>query len=126
MPRGEDHQPLPQGTETVLLVDDEDSVRSVLAGALSQEGYRVLEAGNGKEALGLIQRCGESIDLLLTDVTMPEMDGEDLADRAKASRPNLKVLFMSGYPNPHLGQALLQKPFTLPVLIRRVRHILDT
>jgi YesN/AraC family two-component response regulator len=101
---------------------------------LKQQGYRVLEAANGEEALRLAQDTdGERIHLLLTDVVLPQMSGKELADQFKSSRPDLKVLYMSGYTdfavvhqgvlNP--GTHFLQKPFSLETLSQKIREALD-
>ena len=88
---------IPRGTETVLLVEDQDEVRRVARTILERFGYRVVEASDAGEALGLARQEQFAIDLLLTDVVMPGMDGRQLADRVLEARPGLKVLFMSGY-----------------------------
>ena len=124
---------LPRGTETVLLVEDEASVRSSVARALTRHGYRVVDAANGREALALLETWTEPIDLVLTDLTMPEMGGRELADHLHATRASLPVLFMSGYDAQSVashgtlpdGAALVEKPFTLETLLRRVRATLD-
>jgi PAS domain S-box-containing protein len=124
----------PRGSETVLLVEDEPSVRDLANRLLKQQGYRVLEAANGEEALRLAQDTdGERIHLLLTDVVLPQMSGKELADQFKSSRPDLKVLYMSGYTdfavvhqgvlNP--GTHFLQKPFSLETLSQKIREALD-
>ncbi|HXV42230.1 MAG TPA: ATP-binding protein, partial [Anaerolineae bacterium] len=123
---------LAQGTETILLAEDEAAVRDLAARALRQQGYTVLEAATGKEALRLAQ-LEKEIHLLVTDMVMPQMAGTELADRLKTARPSLKVLFMSGYTDskiiryglPHSGIAFLQKPFSAQRLIRKVRDMLD-
>ena len=125
---------LEQGTETILLAEDEGEVRDLAARALRQQGYTILEAADGTEALRLAQSQTEKeIHLLVTDMMMPQMGGTELADRLKAARPNLKVLFMSGYTDsaiirydlPKLGTTFLQKPFSPQRLIRKVRDMLD-
>ena len=124
---------LPRGTETVLLVEDETSVRSSVARALTRHGYRVVDAANGREALALLETWTEPIDLVLTDLTMPEMGGHELADHLHSARPTLPVLFMSGYDAQSVashgtlpdGAALVEKPFTMETLLRRVRATLD-
>src|SRR6185295_8082336 len=85
------------GTETILLVEDEDGVRSLARLVLESHGYSVLEAGNGEQALRMCQRSGRPIDLLATDVVMPHMSGPELARRLEASQPKMRVLLMSGY-----------------------------
>jgi two-component system, cell cycle sensor histidine kinase and response regulator CckA len=124
----------PRGSETVLLVEDEQEVRLLAHRLLSQQGYRVLEATNGVEALHVAQEHGgEKIHLLLTDVVMPQMGGKELADQLKILRPDIKVLYTSGYTdnavvhqgvlNP--GTHFLQKPFSLKTLSHKVREVLD-
>jgi CheY-like chemotaxis protein len=125
--------PLPRGDETVLLVDDEPSVRRVSARMLRDLGYRVLEAGGGRDGLNSAQRHKDEIALLLTDIVMPEMDGKQLAEQAAALMPRLKVIFTSGYPEVHLklrnawvkDRPLLQKPFFIAELATVVRRVLD-
>jgi PAS domain S-box-containing protein len=119
------------GTETVLLVEDEEQLRNVLARVLRGRGYTVLEADNGRSALELL--AGANVDLLLTDVVLPQVSGRALAEEAQRLRPGVRVLFMSGYTDDtilraellHHGVALLQKPFTAATLARKVREILD-
>jgi len=121
------------GVETVLVVEDEDAVRSMVREALEARGYRVLVARNGVEALDLAGRYGDYIDLLISDVIMPQMNGAELAQRLARLRPGLRVLFVSGYTDDaviRLGvleqrTAFLQKPFSLDVLARTVREVLD-
>jgi two-component system cell cycle sensor histidine kinase/response regulator CckA len=121
------------GTETVLLVEDEAGVRQLARMALEHNGYTVLEAAEGKEALDLVARHPGPIDLLLTDVVMPRMTGHELAARLTASRPDVKVLFMSGYNDDALlrqrllgePSAFLPKPFSPAVLAGTVRRLLD-
>lgn len=124
---------LPRGGETILLVEDEDIVRQLAQRILSRQGYRVLEARHPDEALQLTMRCQDRIDLLITDVVMPGMGGRELAERLSAWRPEIKVLFVSGYTDDAIVQHdisqeqvnFVQKPFTPQGLIRRVREILD-
>jgi two-component system, cell cycle sensor histidine kinase and response regulator CckA len=125
---------LPRGSETVLLVEDEQEVRLLAHRLLSQQGYRVLEATNGKEALYVAQeQGGEEIHLLLTDVVMPQMGGKELADQLKIFRPDVKVLYTSGYTDDAIvhhgvlepGTHFLQKPFSLKTLSHKVREVLD-
>jgi two-component system cell cycle sensor histidine kinase/response regulator CckA len=122
------------GSETILLVEDEAGVRRLVRSILEQRGYAVLEAKDPEHALRL---CGENsrrIDLLITDVVMPEMNGRELAAEAARMRPALKVLYMSGYTDnalvhhgvKGLGPAFLQKPFTPAALAKRVRELLDS
>jgi len=123
-----------QGTETVLLVEDEDMVRDLAHFALLDSGYQVLQASHGKEALQLAQQHNGPIHLLLTDVVMPGgMSGRDLSESLTSIRPEIKVLFMSGYADHAIvqhgvlepGTAFLQKPFTPVSLTQKVRETLD-
>ena len=86
-----------QGNETILLVEDDEVVRKLISEVLNNEGYRLLEAASGVAALSICAQYEERIHLLLTDVIMPEMNGRDLANRLAAVRPEMKVLYMSGY-----------------------------
>src|ERR1051326_2426937 len=98
-------QPLfdqPRGHETILFVEDEESLRTVVADFLSQLGYRILAAAHGKEALDLAKSYSGDIDLLLTDVIMPGMSGPQLADQLLQARPKTKVVYVSGYAEPIL------------------------
>jgi two-component system cell cycle sensor histidine kinase/response regulator CckA len=123
----------PPGQETVLAVEDDPLVRSVTVRALRAGGYHVLEAGTGPEAVALVRALEEPINLLVTDVVMPTMDGPALADELRRLRPQLKVLYVSGYPDEVItgreahaaGMDLLPKPFTPAALLARVRAVLD-
>jgi PAS domain S-box-containing protein len=124
---------LPRGTETILLVEDEASVRRLSIRVLRQQGYTVLEATHGAEALRLAQeQAGRDIHLLLTDMVMPQMGGQELAKRLTHLYPKLKVLFISGYIETTVPQSglldpsanFLQKPFTPQALIHKVRAVL--
>jgi two-component system, cell cycle sensor histidine kinase and response regulator CckA len=127
----ESERPL-QGRETLLLVEDEASVRTLTRSILESYGYDVLEAGTPEEALGILDRRRSPVHLLLTDVVMPVMGGPDLASRIERVRPGIKVLYMSGYTDDsifrhgHLkrGSLFLQKPFTPEALARKVRDAL--
>lgn len=122
-----------RGRETILLVEDEEFVRNVTQEVLEMEGFKVHAVANGGEALDLIARHRPTIDLLLTDVVLPGMNGRDLAAKLSAARPGMKVIFMSGYTdNAVLKTCLaetttlyLQKPFTLDSLIAKVHEALD-
>ncbi len=123
-----------RGTETVLVVEDEQSVRLLTRMVLERQGYRVLEAANGREALEVWQRHVGRIDLLFTDIVMPEgMSGRDLADRLRERRPDLKVIFTSGYSadiagrefSLEPGQNFLQKPTRPQAIVEAVRRCLD-
>jgi len=124
---------LPRGAGTILLVEDEAEVRRYARKLLVQQGYKVLAAGSGPEALRVWKRQRGSIDMLLTDVIMPQMSGSELAEDLKARRPDLKVLYISGYTDDVIarhgildtGTELLQKPFTPESLGRKVRSLLD-
>jgi PAS domain S-box-containing protein len=118
-------------TETILLVEDEDGVRRLLKHVLAKEGYNVLEAASGPEALGIYQQLRRPIDLLLTDIVMPRMSGRELADRMAALQPGLKIIFMSGYTDEAVAGAgntaalFLSKPLRPDTLATRVREVLD-
>jgi len=122
------------GTETVLLAEDEEVVRRFAREILSGNGYKVLEAENGREALLLSEAHRGEIHLLLTDVVMPKMSGRELTERIRPQRPDLRILYMSGYTDDatlrHLvleeGIPFLQKPFTSEGLARKVREVLDS
>jgi CheY-like chemotaxis protein len=125
--------PRERGTETVLIVEDEDMVRAVVHTLLTQSGYRVLEASQGQEALTISQQHAGPIHLLVTDVIMPQMSGRELAERLGQTRPEMKVLFVSGYTDDDVlrhgvreeSASFLQKPFTGDALARKVREVLD-
>jgi PAS domain S-box-containing protein len=121
------------GAETVLLVEDEESVRSMVRDLLLDHGYKVLESRHGVHALEVARAHPGPIHLLVTDVVMPQMGGGELAQKLSALRPSLRVLFISGYTDDAIvrhgvlerGTAFLQKPFSLEVFTRRVREVLD-
>jgi two-component system, cell cycle sensor histidine kinase and response regulator CckA len=125
--------PGPRGGETVLLVEDDPGVRIATRRIMESHGYRVLEASQGPEALFLAQAQEGAIDLLVTDVVMPHMKGDELAKRLAKERPAIKVLFVSGYTETTLahecaferGTTFVQKPFSPHVLLRKVREVLD-
>jgi two-component system cell cycle sensor histidine kinase/response regulator CckA len=122
-----------RGTEIILLVEDEEQVRAIALNILRRQGYQVIPAQNAGEALLISERHPGGIDLLLTDVVMPQMSGPELAQRLGATRPDMKVLCMSGYTDDSIirhgvletGVAFVQKPITPALLSRRVRQILD-
>jgi two-component system, cell cycle sensor histidine kinase and response regulator CckA len=122
-----------QGTETVLLAEDETGVRDLAREVLQDHGYTVLEAADGVQALRVAEEYQGHIDLLITDVVMPNMSGRELADRLSAQRPAMKVLYISGYTGNVMvrrrilapGMELLQKPFTPPVFAAKIREVLE-
>jgi len=122
-----------KGTETILLVEDEDAVRTMISRVLQGSGYTVLEACQGKEAIEVCRKHRGPIHLMVTDVIMPQMSGRELAERLATVRPKMRVLFMSGYPDKAIvhhgvldpGTAFLQKPFTLTALENKVREVLE-
>jgi CheY-like chemotaxis protein len=131
-PPEEDPDDLPRGTETVLLVEDEYLVRHYVAHVLRDRGYNVLEAANGHDALNLARgNPNEEIDVLLTDVVMPLMGGGELAAQLKADRPDLKVLYTSGYTDgviqcaPVVDTKFMAKPFTPMTLTSKIRQLLQ-
>ncbi len=123
-----------EGTETILLVEDQDDVRAVAHQILCRYGYHVLEARSAAEALLACERHPHEIHLLLTDVVLPQMNGRELAKRLLNQRPQLRVLFMSGYTDNAIvhngvldsGAAYLQKPLVPERLGRRIREVRDT
>ena len=129
---------LPRGTETILIVEDEYTVRALARRVLERAGYTVLDAGTAAQGFAVMSTYGSSIDLLLTDIIMPGATGRDLAQLVTTSNPTVKVLYMSGYDDGELAArleglggalapdiALLEKPFTPEGLARRVREVLD-
>jgi len=114
--------------ETILLVDDESALRHLCAKALTRAGYRVHEACNGPEALRVFDECGDTIDLLLTDMRMPHMTGSELARRLRRRRNTLKLLCVSGFPggaDPEPRMDFLCKPFSRDELLGKIREVLD-
>ncbi|MCW5971283.1 MAG: response regulator [Blastocatellales bacterium] len=123
----------PQGAETILLVEDEELVRQLTQQILQMHGYNVLAAADGIEAIAICESRAEPIDLLLTDVVLPQMNGRALADRLLEMRPGMKTLFMSGYAESSIvrhgvlgpGTEFIHKPFQPHALARKVRGVLD-
>jgi len=126
-------QEVPAGKETILVVEDNGEVRSLAARILKRQGYTVFEASQPAVALDLCERHGAVIDMVLTDVIMPGMNGREFAERVLAIRPEMKVLYMSGYPGDTIGEHgflekglhFIPKPFTFETLARKVREVLD-
>jgi two-component system, cell cycle sensor histidine kinase and response regulator CckA len=122
-----------RGTETILLVEDEDGVRALIREVLQRHGYRVIDTRNGAEATDACERHEGEVHMLLTDVVLAQVTGTDLARQLIPMRPKMKVLFISGYTEEAIihqgvleeGTAFLQKPFTPNVLARKVREVLD-
>jgi two-component system, cell cycle sensor histidine kinase and response regulator CckA len=122
------------GSETILVVDDEDSLRTVIGDLLTQLGYHVLSTSNGDDALALAAQYPGKIDLLLTDVVMDPISGPALAEAFTRARPEIKVVFISGYatatlaPDGNLkpGTILVNKPFTMKMLSAKLREVLES
>jgi len=123
----------PERSETILLVEDEAEVRRLVASVLGRNGYRVLEAPDGAEAMQFAADHSGVIDLVVTDVVMPHMSGSELAKRLRAARPGIRILYVSGYTDDKLsehvlqgrGIAFLQKPFTSSTLLWKLRQVLE-
>jgi two-component system cell cycle sensor histidine kinase/response regulator CckA len=123
------------GEGTILLVEDEDGLRALNARGLASRGYTVLEAGNGVEAIEVLEKSGKPVDLVVSDVVMPEMDGPTLARELRTRNPDLKIIFVSGYaedafkknlPDDEKGlYGFLPKPFTLKQLVAEVKQALS-
>ena len=124
---------LKRASETILLVEDEEIVRKITSTILRENGYRVMEAPDGEQALEIARDYQAAIHLMLTDVVMPRMSGQELAYRMKQVRPETKVLYISGYTADTIvhhgtldpGLAFLQKPFTPVGLTLKVRQVLE-
>ncbi len=122
-----------EGSETILLVEDEDMVRDMAESFLEKYGYSVFKAANPEEAIRISEEYQERIHLLLTDVVMPRMGGMDLAEQIKSQRPNIKVVYMSGYTNSTFSHhnvldkelEFIEKPFSLAQLAHKIRNMLD-
>jgi DNA-binding NtrC family response regulator len=142
LPRVSDEEPTPaivraqeppRGHETIMLVEDDDTVRALAARLLGRQGYRVVDFADGPSALNWLSTTPEPIALLLTDVIMPAMNGKTLADAVTAARPGTRVLYASGYTSNVIvqhgvlkpGVEFLAKPFTIAALAERVRAVLD-
>jgi CheY-like chemotaxis protein len=123
---------VPRGKGTVLLVEDEDMVRTIGKEILEEQGYTVLEARHGREALDISEQDMDAVQLTVTDVVMPEMDGRDLAQRLLRRKPDMKVLYVSGYTDNAAirngllppGMAFLEKPFTPQTLACKVHEVM--
>jgi CheY-like chemotaxis protein len=123
---------LPPGTETILVVEDEDGVRRLIADVLRRQGYEVLEAENGVRALEVFEKSGDGVDLVLTDAVMPGMGGLEFINRIADRLGRARVLYMSGYSEDLVARgttgdgnaAFINKPFTPDELFRRIRELL--
>lgn len=132
-PTRQPERPTPRGVETILLVEDEVAVRRMASRTLAGQGYTVLEAANGAEALVLLGQPGSRVDLVISDLVMPVLNGRELAERLAVDRPQIPMLFMSGYADDDIvrrgllrpGAPFLQKPFLPADLLRLVRDVLD-
>jgi DNA-binding NtrC family response regulator len=125
---------VPGGTETILVVEDDDTVRELSVDALKRLGYQILAASSAEEALGVMDQYSDPIHLLITDVVMPGLSGPELAEILTTCRHGLRVVFTSGYPPPAArhnradlrpNQVFLQKPYSFRALARAVRELLD-
>ena len=122
-----------KGSETILLAEDNEQVRNITCNIIRRQGYNVLVAETGEEALAAMEDHEGSVHLLLTDVVMPGMNGKELYEKAAEKKQDLKVLFMSGYTDSVIafrgvleeGTAFIQKPFTALALASKVRKVLD-
>lgn len=129
-----DRRSAPTGSETILLVEDEEAVREYVATVLRRAGYRVVEARAGKPALEITEGLDAAVDLLVTDVIMPEMSGGELADMLRTRFAGLRVVYISGYGAANVQDhgidaangVLLEKPFGPDALLRTVRAVLDS
>ncbi len=121
------------GSETVLIVEDDGSLRNLTRKILERYGYSILKAENGEDALRISEEQDGSIDLMITDVVMPKMSGREVAERLQSLRPEIKVIYMSGYTDNAIvhhgvlasGLNFIEKPFTPEDLARKVREVLD-
>jgi CheY-like chemotaxis protein len=125
---------MPSGTETILLVEDEEMVRKLSRKILEECGYTVVEAENGTEALSIFEAGDSDIDLLMTDVVMPQMGGRELSEKLTLKLPNIKILFTSGYTDDAIvrhgvietNTNFIQKPFSPEALANKIRELLDS
>jgi two-component system cell cycle sensor histidine kinase/response regulator CckA len=120
------------GSETILVVEDAEAIRTMVCAMLAQQGYRCLEAADGVDALRLLNETMAPVDLVLTDIIMPKMTGPELGRHLVQLKPNLPIVFMSGYSDDPIVTELqrmppmfLAKPFTADALIEKVRQALD-
>jgi two-component system, cell cycle sensor histidine kinase and response regulator CckA len=116
------------GQETILLVEDEPAVRTLFAAALMRAGYTVYDARNGEEAMKVFEEHRDAIDLLLTDMRMPYMNGADLARALRGRKTDLKLICISGYPGSittDVASDFLAKPFSRDEMLKKVREVLD-
>jgi CheY-like chemotaxis protein len=126
--------PSVRGHETILVVEDDPQVRGVTIRALEGSGYRVVPAASGEEALQIVRRAGERLDMVVTDVVMPGLSGREVVDELRRHQPDIPALFVSGYTQDAIAQRgvidsgveFLPKPFTPSSLLARVRAMLDT
>ncbi|MDH3328493.1 MAG: response regulator [Desulfobulbaceae bacterium] len=122
---------IPIGDETILLVEDDDSVREMIKTFLEPTGYNILQAQNGFDAVETSKTCEGEIHLLLTDVIMPKMNGQEVADELKKTRPEMQIIFMSGYTDDVIahhgvleaGVNFIQKPISLSRLAKKLREV---
>jgi CheY-like chemotaxis protein len=122
-----------KGRDTILVVEDDKTLREVICKGLKKFGYGVLEAANGGEALLICEKRKGPIDLILTDVVLPQMSGRELVERLEAMRPGIKVLYMSGYTENAIvnngilkeNVGFLQKPFKVNILVLKIREIMS-
>lgn len=132
--RTEEHSTILTGDETILLIEDDASVRAIVISILEESGYTILEACDGTEALQICEENRGNIDLLFSDVIMPGINGRELADQIEVITPDIKILFMSGYTDNAIqhhgvlepGTAFIEKPFSAFSLTRKIRDILDS
>ena len=126
--------PVNRGGETILLVEDEDELRKLLSQSLRAKGYTVFDAQDGPNAIEIVERSTQQFDIVITDVVMPQWSGAKLADRVRSIRPNVKVLYISGYADDAISRQgileaethLLRKPFVPLQLVAKVRELLDS